>query len=247
MLKRLLTVSALIALGMTKPAIALERQTLSDAAAQNEVQKILVARSHSTTLTMNNGQRIQSILIDNPNTLGVATDRPLCGSSGTNSGGGCGNASLVRLTSLNGEIGLPGVGYTANGGTVSIVTVVTTGRQGEVVYQFEVTTNVPSAPVSLISIEPVPPQVDERASLAMLSADIDIEKVLAGRDHAIETDQADTESPAWAALENFLALVKGGQSVTGAARVSGVPIRLLNALENMAADTTATEDPSVEI
>lgn len=248
MLNKLLATGALIITGFWgNGVIALERQTVADTTAASTVTPVMVSQGHSTVLNFVNGQYVQSVWIDNPNVLGVATDRPLCGSGGDSNG--CGNASSIRLTSLNGSLGLPGRGYASNGGTTTLVTINTVGNQGAIPYQFEVTTNVPSSPVSMVVIESTSVQSEsDRPDLSVLTSRIDIEKVRAGMEAAISSGQADVDSDAWRSLESFLMLVERGQSVAGAMRISAVPVRLLNALQSMGAEkTTATEDSSIEI
>jgi len=224
-------------LGIPVPANALTKIEITEQVAQATVPEINVPGGHSVLLNFENGRYIQSILIDDPSILGIATDRALCTSQSSSSS--CGFASAMRLTQLSGSINLPGASFSQSNGLATVVSVVTTDRSGtnSEIYQFLVnTTGSVTSNVSMISIvsnvsgnDQNLPIIRERVS----RTDFDLYSIKAGRRSAISQGLADTESEAWQALERFLDLAEAGQSITEAILQTGVSTVLLGELERI--------------
>ena len=230
---------AMAALSATvSPARALTKLEITDRTARETVPEIIVPGGHSVLLSFNNDRYIQSILIDDPSILGVATDRTLCG--GQSASSGCGFATAMRLTQLSGGIDLPGASFSSGGGLATIVSVVTTDRTGgdSEIYQFLVnTTGTVTSDISMVSIVPSSGSTNRQPTDSLLENtrrnDFDLPKIESGQRSAIQQGIADTNSEAWQALEQFLELTDKGQSVSDAIAESGVPTALLGELERM--------------
>lgn len=228
---------AALLLAIARPVSALTKIEISEQTAQETVQEIAVPGGHSVLLNFENNRYIQSILIDDPSILGVATDRALC--VGQSAGSGCGFASAVRLTQLSGGIDLPGSSFRQGNGLATVISVMTTDRSGQnsEVYQFLVnTTGSVSTNVSMISIVPSAsvndlPESDLLASVGRTN--FDLQGVAAGRENAISQGLANTKSDAWQALERFLELTADGESIAEAIARTGVSTDLLAELERM--------------
>ncbi|MEM9946142.1 MAG: hypothetical protein AAF810_08775 [Cyanobacteria bacterium P01_D01_bin.36] len=214
---------------------ALERTIIDDETAKTSVPVINVPSGHNVVVTMDNNQYIQSIWIDDPSILGVATDRPLC-ADGTRASN-CGSATAMRLTQLSGAINLPGASFRQGHGLATVLTVLTTdstGRSRET-YQFTVNiTNSPSA-ISHIAISSSSPQTALRDAVPPVIAAnaLDFSAIKNGRDIALSTERANTDSPAWLRLEDFIQRVDNGSEMSEAARESEVSLRLLSELERI--------------
>ena len=229
---------AAILLASASPANALTKIEITEQTAQETVSEINVPGGHSVLLNFQNGQYIQSILIDDPSILGVATDRALCTEQ---SSSGCGFASAMRLTQLSGGIDLPGTSFRQGNGLATVVSVMTTDRSGgdSEIYQFLVnTTGSVTSNVSMVTIVPSADVVDGDHTVSDLLASVgrlnfDLSSINAGRRSAISQGLADTKSEAWQALERFMALTEEGASITEAIARTGVSTALLSELERM--------------
>ena len=224
-------------LGIPVPANALTKIEITEQIAQATVPEIDVPSGHSVLLNFENGRYIQSILIDDPSILGLATDRALCTSQSSSSS--CGFASAVRLTQLSGSIDLPGASFSQGNGLATVISVVTTDRSGanSEIYQFLVnTTGSVTSNVSMISIVSNANGGDQDLSATrsrVSRTDFDLYSIEAGRRSAISQGLADTDSEPWQALERFLELVEAGQSITEAISQTGVSTVLLGELERI--------------
>ncbi|MGB3766576.1 MAG: hypothetical protein WA947_08450 [Phormidesmis sp.] len=233
-----LGLAAATLLAIAFPANALTKIEITEQTAQETVPEINVPGGHSVLLNFENGRYIQSILIDDPRILGVATDRALCTGQ---SSGDCGFASAVRLTQLSGAIDLPGASFSQGNGLATVVSVMTTDRSGQdsEVYQFLVnTTGSVTSNVSMVSIVPSTGAEDQDVYLPDISAssgrtDFDLSSIEAGHGSALSQGLANTESEAWQALEQFLKLVEDGTSITEAITRTGVSTVLLGELERI--------------
>jgi hypothetical protein len=229
---------AVAGLGIAAPVKALEKIEITEDIAQGTVPEISVPGGHSVLLNFENDRYIQSVLIDDPRILGVATDRALC--IGQSTGGGCGFASAMRLTQISGGLDLPGVSFSQGNGLATVVSVMTTDRSGDdsEVYQFLVNTTGSSSDVSMISIvpssqQPVETEVSSSLGRNTTRSSFDISQIKAGRQSAIDQGLADTDSDSWLALEEFIGLVEEGESVANAIAKTEVPVALLTELERM--------------
>ena len=234
---RLLAVLSVTAcLSWANVAKALTRQEIPSNRALNNVSEITVPRGHSVVLQFQNDRYIQSLWIDDPRIVGIATDRPLCGQIG---GSQCGFATSARLTQLNGSLDLPGSSFVDGNGLSTLVSVSTTNRNGTnpEIYQFQLNlVTAQTAGTSLVSVVPNSPRNAPNNADSLLRSirpNYDLEKVKAGRDLAVEQGLADVNSNAWAALENFLILTDDGIDIEEAIAATEVPIDLLAELERM--------------
>ena len=245
-LKTMAVMSVPLLLGFSSSAIAANRIKLKTSDALNQVIPVNVPVGHSVTLNFNNDQYIQTIWVDDPALLGVATDRALCATR--RASGDCGFASAVRLIQLNGSIVLPGVSYQGIGGRTSLVTITTTDSAGAnaEIYQFEIAASGASqASASLISIVPdivtierqetrqetAEPSISQRVRS---QRPLNISRIREGRAMAIEQGIADLTSEAWQAFEKFIELSKDENfSISEAIVETGVPISLLHELNRM--------------
>ena len=237
---RLLRTAAMVALiggALTLPANALTRIEIDDTTATTSIPTLEVPRGHSVVLTLDNGQYIQAIWVDDPSILGIATDRPLC--SGGTSAQNCGSASVVRLTSLGGSIDLPGASFGQGNGTATVITLITTdaGGTNRKTYQFTVNAITGRSDVSHVTITPTittsPSSTQPRGNIQAFREieSFDIDAVRAGRDIVLANGRANTNSIAWRNLEFFLSLLEQNQDVESAATNSGVNRALLVELE----------------
>lgn len=237
---RFLRTAATIALlggTVALPADALTRIEIDDTTATTSVPTLEVPRGHSVVLSLDNGQYIQAIWIDDPSLVGVATDRPLC--SGGTSAQNCGSASVVRLTSLGGSIDLPGASFGQGNGTATVMTLITTdaGGTNRQTYQFTVNAITGRSDVSHVAITPTittsPSSAQPRVNIQALRdiKTFDIDAVRTGRDIVLANGRANTNSLAWQNLESFLSLLEQNPDVESAASSSGVNRALLAELE----------------
>ncbi|EDX82586.1 hypothetical protein S7335_1290 [Synechococcus sp. PCC 7335] len=216
-------------------AKALTRQEIPSNRALSSVSEITVPRGHSVVLQFQNDRYIQSLWIDDPRIVGIATDRPLCSQ---NNGSQCGFATSARLTQLNGSLDLPGANFVDGNGLSTLVSVSTTNRSGTnpQIYQFQLNlVTAQAASTSLVSVVPTS-QSDANNTdslLRLIRPDYDLEKVKAGKELALERGLADVDSSAWTALENFLILTDDGIAIEEAIAATGVPVELLAELERM--------------
>jgi hypothetical protein len=230
---------AFAGLAIANPANALEKIEITENIAQETVPEISVPGGHSVLLNFENDRYIQSILIDDPAILGVATDRALC--MGQSTGGSCGFASAMRLTQISGGLDLPGSSFSQGNGLATVVSVMTTDRNGDnsEVYQFLInTTGSVSSNVSMVSIVPASQQPIETSSSPSLGglstrSNFDISQIKAGRQSAMDQGMADTGSDSWRALEEFIGLVEDGESIANAITQTEVPVTLLTELERI--------------
>lgn len=224
-----------------KPAKAVGETTIVDDIARSSVTDLSVPTGHSVVVSFENDRYIQSIWIDDPAILGVATDRALCTPS-NQGGSSCGFASIARLTQLTGAIDLPGSNFSNGNGQITMVTFVTTDRSGEnsELYQFMITA-VPSSTansslVSIIQSQPREAAIPGDARSMQRSAvmrNYDINLIKRGRNRALSSGLADVESEAWNSLEDFISNVDNGMSPREAVGETGVSPSLLLELQQM--------------
>ncbi|NJM98896.1 MAG: hypothetical protein HC800_18630 [Phormidesmis sp. RL_2_1] len=234
------TAATVVLLGgaLTIPASALTRIEIDDITAATSISTLEVPRGHSVVLTLDNGQYIQAIWIDDPSLLGIATDRPLCADGTSTSSQNCGSASVVRLMSLGGSIDLPGTSFGQGNGTATVMTLITTdaGGTNRKTYQFTINAITGRSDISHVVITPTlgsdyaQSRVDVQAFRDIRSFDIDAVRV--GREIVLANGRANTSSVAWQNLEHFLALLDQNQDVESAAADSGVNRALLVELEH---------------
>ena len=239
-LSSLAALTAAFNVSFSSAAIALTRQDISSQTALSSVPEITVPEGHSVVLQFQNDHYIQSLWIDDPTILGIATDRPLCSGFNDNR---CGFATSVRFTQLSGDIALPGASFANDSGLSTLVSISTTNRAGNnpLIYQFLVNTvSSQTADISIVTITPnrqAATQVAEDNTTALLRSirpNYDLDKIRHGRELAVRQGIADTASEAWIALESFLVLTDSGASIASAIQATEVPLRLLAELERMA-------------
>lgn len=225
-------------------AQALARQEISTDTALSNVSEITVPRGHSVVLQFQNDHYIQSLWIDDPTVVGIATDRPLCGQTGSNQ---CGYASSARLTQLSGAVALPGTSFSTQDGVSTLVNVSTTNRSGTnpQIYQFKLNiVEASTASTSLVAVVRDGGRSENYTNslLRSIRPNYNLEKVRIGRDMAIQQGIADTNSSAWLALENFLSMTQRGIGVEAAIDATEVSIELLAELERMVELTPSPAD-----
>lgn len=224
-----------VCLFWSSTAQALARQEISTDTALSNVSEITVPRGHSVVLQFQNDHYIQSLWIDDPTIVGIATNRPLCGQTGSRQ---CGYASSARLTQLSGAVALPGTHFSSQDGVSTLVSVSTTNRSGTnpQIYQFKLNiVNASTASTSLVAVVPDRSRSEEYTNslLRSIRPNYDLEKIRTGRDMAVQQGIADTNSSAWLALENFLSMTQRGIGIEAAIDATAVSIELLAELERM--------------
>lgn len=216
------------------PAAAAGRREISDREFATSVPNIDISSGQNVVISFDNDRYIQTIWIDDPALLGVATDRPLC-SGGSSRGQGCGFAQTLRFTRLSGGLDLPGASFGTHNGRATMVTILTTDANGRdrQSYQVQVTAIDGGEVPSLVSITTGRQETTEARIDRFRQQTFSIEKIARGRNVALEQGMADIQSEAWQRLESFMALVERGTSTREALGESGVDARLLFELEKL--------------
>lgn len=215
---------------------ALERLQIGEQDALNTVPKIIVPGGHSVIIEFNNEAYIQSLSIDDRAILAVAPlDRPLCdrasGPSDT-----CGSATILRLQRLTGALAIPGVSFSQDGDPTTLLTVITTdrdGRSNQQTYQFSIITT-DQRPSSYSHISILPTQSFQSYDLSALEIGI----------QAVTQDgRADLESIEWGRLIRFMELIEANVPVALAIEHSSVSPELLSQLETIGSQASPSSLP----
>ena len=234
MKKLLVGISVLAMTLISSPAFSLTRQQVSDLTLTSRTERINLSNGHSVTLSMDNGKFIQSVWIDDPSLLGVASDRPFCDANAN--ANNCGNIRLLRLVSLSGALNLPGLNYQTDNGRATLMTIIATDANGgdSEAYQFEIVMAGSSGGVSRVSIVPEQVKVPSRAAARIRPAfSGDIVAVELGMQQVMAEGRARTDSVHWENLQEFIETVNDGEAIGDAITQTGVSRELLAELESI--------------
>lgn len=185
------------------------------------------------------GETIKKAWIDDPSRVAVDFDTDLCsGTSSQDGGGKCsGGATVVHLRQIQG-LKFPGLTTAPN----TLLTLVTEGAGGRRLYQFQVVPASGKPEYHTLTIMP-----DSRGTPFIELASsrrATLEDVQRGLELATAGELVRRGEPLWGKVQNFIARVRNGDSIPGAAQSAGVSMSLVSKLAEQGSQPQPLPQPS---
>jgi hypothetical protein len=227
-------VCALLALSVFVAQVAQASPVRSIFASQAEgkggqLASVILWPGYGTNLNLiPTGETVKKAWLDDPSRVAIDFDGCLGQSAGASGRGadGCG-ATVIHLRQITG-VNFPGLVTAAN--STTLLTLIAEGPQGRKLYQFKVVMGKGTPEYNTMTIQPDSqgtPYIDLGLRKATLE---DVQRGLAIAESKKLISRRDG---AWSKVQNFLAQVRNGESISTAAQVTGANMAIITKLAEL--------------